>query len=108
VGPEFYFPPAYLSVQGGQKLEFPLSTVQVQNSTGKLPAKPVGNYVGFTILRSFTPESGSLRPGLVPKKISQKTTVTNLAAHAWSIKCRRKKLIAQLGGKSRDETFKPK
>ena len=30
------------------------------------------------------------------------------AAHAWSIKCRRKeKLIAQFGGKLRDKRFKP-
>jgi hypothetical protein len=31
----------------------------------------------------------------------------NLAAYAWNIKCRRKKLIAQFGGKSRDERFEP-
>ena len=67
MGPEFYLHPAYLSVKGGPKSGVPIEysslnreTVQVQNFTGKLPAKPVGNHVGFTILRSFTPESGSL------------------------------------------------
>ena len=42
-----------------------------------------------------------LRPCFVPKKISPQSVISNLAAHAWSTKCRRKtKLIAQLGEKS--------
>ena len=45
------------------------------------------------------------RPGLVKKKISPKTITLNLVAHAWSIKYRRKKLIAQFGWKSRDKCF---
>ena len=41
-------------------------------------------------------------------KIPKSDTVTiksNLAIRAWSIKCRRKKLITQFGWKSRDERF---
>ena len=42
------------------------------------------------------------------KKFSPQNVTSNLTAHAWSTKCRRKtKLIAQLGEKSRDETFEP-
>jgi hypothetical protein len=42
------------------------------------------------------------------QKVSRKITITNLTAHAWSIKCRReKKIIAQFGWKSRDERFEP-
>ena len=38
----------------------------------------------------------------------RKATHRMFAAHAWSIKCRRKeKLIAQFGGKLRDERFEP-
>jgi len=34
------------------------------------------------------------------------SVTSNLAAHAWSTKCiRKKKLIVQLSEKSRDETF---
>ena len=40
------------------------------------------------------------------QKFLPQNITSNLAAHARSTKCRRKKLIAQLGEKSRDETFK--
>ena len=42
------------------------------------------------------------------KKLLQYLSHRTFAARAWSIKCRRKeKLIAQFGGKLRDERFKP-
>ena len=42
------------------------------------------------------------------KKLLQYLSHRIFAARAWSIKCRRKeKLIAQFGGKLRDERFKP-
>ena len=47
-----------------------------------------------------------IRACLVPKKFCALNITSNLAAHAWSTKCRRKKkLITQLVEKSRDETF---
>ena len=56
--PEFYLPP-YLSVKGGPKtgvyIEYSslnMEIVEVQNATGKLSAKAVGNSVSY--LRSFT------------------------------------------------------
>jgi molybdopterin synthase catalytic subunit len=49
-----------------------------------------------------------IRLGLVLKKFSQKTTVTNLAHMYGVLNIDEKKLIVQLGGKSRDETLKPK
>ena len=56
-------------------------------------------------------EEASLRPRLDalqnPKNFCAVPVTSNLAAHAWSTKCRRKKKIAQLGEKSRDETFEP-
>ena len=39
------------------------------------------------------------------KKFSTKNVTLNLAILVWSIKCRRKKLIAQFGWKLRDERF---
>ena len=56
--------------------------------------------------------SVAVRPRLVPKSFSQKSVTvvitSNLAIRVWSIKCRRKKkLIAQFDGKSRDERFEP-
>jgi hypothetical protein len=39
------------------------------------------------------------------KNFSRKTTITNLTTYVWSIKYRRKKLIAQFRWKSRDERF---
>ena len=49
-----------------------------------------------------------LRACLESKKFCAVLVTSNLAAHAWSTKCRRKKkLITQLGEKSRDKTFKP-
>ena len=48
-----------------------------------------------------------LRACLDSKKFCAVPITSNLTTHAWSTKCRRKKLIAQLGEKSRDETFKP-
>ena len=48
---------------------------------------------------SWTPNS---------KKLLQYLSHRMFAAYAWSIKCRRKKkLIAQFGGKLRDERFEP-
>ena len=50
------------------------------------------------------------RACLVPKSFSKNAAVvitSNLAIRAWSIKCRRKKLIAQFGWKLRDERFEP-
>ena len=45
---------------------------------------------------------------LKSKKLLQYLSHRMFAARAWSIKCRRKeKLIAQFGGKLRDERFKP-
>ena len=42
------------------------------------------------------------------QKVLQYPSHRMFAAHAWSIKCKRKeKLIAQFGGKLRDERFKP-
>ena len=41
------------------------------------------------------------------QKVLQYLSHRMFAACAWSIKCRRKKLIAQFGGKLRDERFKP-
>jgi hypothetical protein len=46
------------------------------------------------------------------KKVNPKSATvpvtSNLAAHAWSTKCRRKKkLITQFSYKSRDKSFKP-
>ena len=52
----------------------------------------------------------NLRPGLVQKVFPESAIVavtSNLAIRAWSIKRRRKKLIAQFGWKSRDERFEP-
>jgi hypothetical protein len=52
------------------------------------------------------PNSGArlfLQRSCLDKNFLQTTIVTNLAAHAWSIKYRRKKLIVQFGWKSRDE-----
>jgi len=50
-------------------------------------------------LFSFTPNS---------KKLLQYLSHRMFAARVWSIKCRRKeKLIAQFGGKLRDERFEP-
>ena len=40
------------------------------------------------------------------QKFSSQSVTSNFAAHVWSTKCRQKK-IAQLGEKSRDETFEP-
>ena len=52
MGPEFYLHPAYLSVKGGPKTEVSIEysslnreIVEVQNITGKLSAKSVGNSV---------------------------------------------------------------
>jgi len=53
------------------------------------------------------PAGSCLGPRLVAKKFCIVPVTSNLAAHAWSIKCRRKKLIAQLGEKLRNETFEP-
>ena len=55
---------------------------------------------------------GALRHCLVripkSKKLLQYLLHRMFAARAWSIKCRRKeKLIAQFGGKLRDERFEP-
>ena len=44
----------------------------------------------------------------ISKKLLQYLSHRMFAARAWSIKCRRKdKLIAQFGGKLRDERFEP-
>jgi hypothetical protein len=61
----------------------------------------------FTILPLFQKQCNS--SGVFSsQKFSPQNITSNLAAHAWSIKCRRnKKLIAQFTVKSRDESFKP-
>ena len=40
-----------------------------------------------------------------PKIFCTVSVTSNLAAHAWSIKCRRKKTNYTVGEKSLDETF---
>ena len=45
---------------------------------------------------------------LISQKVLQYLSHRMFAVRAWSIKCRRKKkLIAQFGGKLRDERFEP-
>jgi hypothetical protein len=49
----------------------------------------------------FSSQKVNLKSATVP-------VTSNLAAHAWSIKCRRKKkLITQFSCKSRDKSFEP-
>ena len=58
-----------------------------------LSARGPGRYAAFSSELKF------------PKNATVAIT-SNLAICAWSIKCRRKKLIEQFGWKSRDERFK--
>ena len=50
----------------------------------------------------------NLNGALDSKKFCAVPVTSNLAAHVWSTKCRRKKkLITQFTEKSRDKTFEP-
>ena len=74
-------------------------------------SQPQGNEASKAPRREVaTPTNRQSKPRacLDFKKICAVPVTLNLAAHTWSTKYKRKKkLIAQLGEKSRDETFKP-
>jgi hypothetical protein len=47
------------------------------------------------------------KAGFSSQKILGSAVTSSVLTYAWSTKCRRKKLIARFGGKSRDKSFKP-
>jgi hypothetical protein len=49
----------------------------------------------------------TLSPWFSSQKFLGLPITSNVWTHEWSTKCRRKKLIAQFGWKSRDKSFKP-
>jgi hypothetical protein len=74
----------------------------------------IGQYLpnnNETATVAFRQKFCQLNSPLVPKRNSKSVTVpvtSNLAAHACSTKCRRKKkLITQFSCKSRDKSFEP-
>ena len=88
------------------KSGFTLGTGNTMHALHQLQAEQSGSLYVTAYWLSFAKPLFSWTPK--SKKLLQYLSHRMFAAYAWSIKCRRKeKLIAQFGGKLRDESFKP-